>query len=381
MACEGDVIELSDDDRRALRELADSSQAPARRRLRARIVLRAAERASNAQIAAELGTSSPTVALWRRRFVERGLGGLGDAPRAGRPRKAGTSAAQLIRSKLSEPPPDGDGQWSVRRLAAATGLSPTTVHRVQRELRDGSPPERSARGRSAPGLDGALTSDGDGRPSTRRRTARARRELIRRSAAAVIAERGFAGTTMALVARKAGVSTGMLNHYFPNRSDMLTQTLEAVSDAMLARVEREIAGAEPGLGRFEALLRAWLPNDPETIETWRVWLAAYGETVSDEHLRETIESRLKPWHALLGEVLDGVAPDRVRAVPLSWQLNAFVNGLVIQALAAKPQMTLAEVRGAVLEFVDVELGDAQPSTAAASALHAAAGTPSTAAWI
>ena len=43
--------------------------------MRARIVLRAAEGASNTQIAAEVGVSLPTVGLWRRNFSERGLEG------------------------------------------------------------------------------------------------------------------------------------------------------------------------------------------------------------------------------------------------------------------------------------------------------------------
>ena len=55
--------------------------------MRARIVLRAAEGASNTQIAAEVGVSLPTVGLWRRNFSERGLEGLETAPRSGRPRE------------------------------------------------------------------------------------------------------------------------------------------------------------------------------------------------------------------------------------------------------------------------------------------------------
>ena len=55
--------------------------------MRARIVLRAAEGASNTQIAAEVGVSLPTVGLWRRNFSERGLDGLETAPRSGRPRE------------------------------------------------------------------------------------------------------------------------------------------------------------------------------------------------------------------------------------------------------------------------------------------------------
>jgi AcrR family transcriptional regulator/transposase len=359
MAGETAKIGLSAREERVLRDVSESSSAPARQRLRARIVLLAADQASSSQIAAQTGASLPTVALWRRRFIERRLDGLADAPRSGRPRTIDQRDLQRVLETAAEPPPDGQARWSVRRLADATGLPATTVHRIRRERR--LVPERAGSTARAGRVVSARADEREPR-SQRAEMARARRELIRRSAAAVIAERGFAGTTMALVAREAGVSTGMLNHYFANRSDMLTQTLEAVSNAMFIRVEAQIAQAGPGLERFEALLRAWLPRDPETVETWRVWLAAYGETVSDEHLRETIESRLEPWHALLDSVLSDVAPDHARAVPLSWQLNAFVNGLVIQALAAKPQMTLEEVSRAVFEFVTLELDGARPAS-------------------
>jgi transposase-like protein len=56
--------------------------------IRARIVLACAEPGStNGGVAAALGVSRPTVALWRRRFAERGPEGLLDEPRPGAPRK------------------------------------------------------------------------------------------------------------------------------------------------------------------------------------------------------------------------------------------------------------------------------------------------------
>ena len=101
--------------------------------LRARIVLRAAEGVTNTQIAAETGVSLPTVGLWRRNFCERRLEGLSDAPRSGRPRQIDDDAVQRVLAKTLEPPPDGTTHWSVRRLAAATGIAPTTVHRIWRD--------------------------------------------------------------------------------------------------------------------------------------------------------------------------------------------------------------------------------------------------------
>lgn len=63
--------------------------------MRARIILRAAEGAAHVVVADELGVSVPTVLLWRRRFKERGLAGLADAPHPGRPRTYGRVSSRL----------------------------------------------------------------------------------------------------------------------------------------------------------------------------------------------------------------------------------------------------------------------------------------------
>jgi len=126
-------IELSEEEERRLRAVLRMPSASQQQALRARIVLRAAEGATNTQIAAEAGVSLPTVGLWRRSFSERGLEGLADAPRSGRPRRIDDEEVQRVLAMTLEPPTDGSTHWSVRRLAAATGLSATTVHRIWRD--------------------------------------------------------------------------------------------------------------------------------------------------------------------------------------------------------------------------------------------------------
>jgi len=127
------VIELSEEEERRLRAVLRTPSASQQQALRARIVLRAAEGATNTEIAAEAGVSLPTVGLWRRSFSERGFEGLQDAPRSGRPREIDDDQVQRVLATTLELPPDGSTHWSVRRLAAATGLSATTVHRIWRE--------------------------------------------------------------------------------------------------------------------------------------------------------------------------------------------------------------------------------------------------------
>ena len=55
---------------------------------RCRLILRLAapDQPSNLQVANEFACSRNTVVLWRARYRERGLAGLQDAPRSGRPR-------------------------------------------------------------------------------------------------------------------------------------------------------------------------------------------------------------------------------------------------------------------------------------------------------
>ena len=127
------AIELSEEEDRELRALLRRPSVSQQQALRARIVLRAAEGATNTQIAAEAGVSLPTVGLWRRSFCERRLAGLADAPRSGRPRTVDDDEVQRVLAMTLEKPPDGSTHWSVRRLAAATGISPTTVHRIWRD--------------------------------------------------------------------------------------------------------------------------------------------------------------------------------------------------------------------------------------------------------
>ena len=96
---------------------------------RAAIILAAAGGESHAAIARRLGCSVPTVMLWRRRFAERGIAGLRDEARSGRPRRYGERfRAELIATTLKKP--GATTHWSTRRLAKEVGASASTVRRI-----------------------------------------------------------------------------------------------------------------------------------------------------------------------------------------------------------------------------------------------------------
>ncbi len=98
---------------------------------RARIVLLAADGDANAWIAQAVGVSVPTVLAWRARYQAKGLAGLTDQPRPGRPRT--TDHAAIVAATLKPPPKKlGVTHWSSRLLAEQLGLSAATVARAWR---------------------------------------------------------------------------------------------------------------------------------------------------------------------------------------------------------------------------------------------------------
>ncbi len=75
-------VAITMQDRRAVRKLASGRNTAQKVVLRAKIVLGAADGTANNALAKRLGTSRPTVLLWRERFQQGGVEALlRDAPR------------------------------------------------------------------------------------------------------------------------------------------------------------------------------------------------------------------------------------------------------------------------------------------------------------
>ena len=121
-------VVLSDGEKNQLLSITRSHSQPHGIVRRARIVLAAAAGKSNAQIAADMELNKMTVGKWRQRYLEQGIKGLYDLPRPGGPRVYDNKQVDaVIRTALKSKPPKGATHWSVRAMAAHTGISKSTV--------------------------------------------------------------------------------------------------------------------------------------------------------------------------------------------------------------------------------------------------------------
>ena len=82
---------------------------------------------------------------------------------------------------------------------------------------------------------------GAGPPSRRRLAPAERTPQILAAALEEFAERGYAGASMAAVAARAGVTKGLIYHYFPGKADLFKAVVRSCVQPVFAEAERLIA--------------------------------------------------------------------------------------------------------------------------------------------
>jgi transposase len=136
-------VVLSAGERTTLSKRVRGAKTAHRDRLRAQIVLAAARGRDNARIVRDLGISQDTVRKWRGRFAVRGLDGLADLPRCGRPRRISElTRAAVVALACQLPAATGVplSRWTgpellaeVTRAAPGEELSASSVLRILAE--------------------------------------------------------------------------------------------------------------------------------------------------------------------------------------------------------------------------------------------------------
>jgi transposase len=122
-------IELTVAQRQELQRVVRAASASALEKLRARLILLAAADHPNDEIASALEISQPMVCKWRSRFARKGMAGLADAPRTGRPISLSAQKLNAVLTEVTRPP-KSRSRWSVRSMASHAGVSKSRVQQL-----------------------------------------------------------------------------------------------------------------------------------------------------------------------------------------------------------------------------------------------------------
>jgi AcrR family transcriptional regulator len=176
-----------------------------------------------------------------------------------------------------------------------------------------------------------------------------RREQILEAANALFAERGYDDVSIEDIASSAGVTRGLVHHYFGGRNDVYIALLERLG----AQREQELS---PPVGRSA---RARVADSVSRWLDWTeqnrtVWLAtiAHGEDIADPEVRRVVAKLVHRAVALLTTFHADIAHDspRLRYALECWTaLNRAATGRWLQGQATREQTH--ELLASTLEHV------------------------------
>lgn len=128
---------------------------------------------------------------------------------------------------------------------------------------------------------------------------RATRQRLLEAAVACLAEHGWAGSTVSVVAERAGVSRGAAQHHFPTREDLFTGAVEYVAEERSAALR-----ALPVQGRAEVVAALVdLYSGPLFRAALQLWVAASNEAQLRPRVTE-LEARVgRETHRIAVELL------------------------------------------------------------------------------
>jgi betaine-aldehyde dehydrogenase len=187
-----------------------------------------------------------------------------------------------------------------------------------------------------------------------------------------LAELGYVGTTLAQIAIRAGVSTGLVAHYFGDKDGLLDAAFRSLARRVGNQVRARLRQVSTPRGRIQAVIDANLAPEEFEQRTGTAWLAFWGQVLHVESLRRVqsvyqrrmlsnLRSSLKKLvpadeaqrlAAMIAAMIDGVW---LRAALSGWHeadsesaralLTAFVDGRLSQAAASAPSVETPALPG------------------------------------
>ncbi|WAU85680.1 TetR/AcrR family transcriptional regulator [Streptomyces sp. Qhu-G9] len=148
---------------------------------------------------------------------------------------------------------------------------------------------------------------------------RATRQRLLEAAVACLAERGWAGSTVSVVAERAGVSRGAAQHHFPTREDLFTAAVEYVAEERSTALRALFPeGATDRRAVVAALVDLY--TGPLFRAALHLWVAASNE--------DQLRSRVTELEGRVGRETHHIAVELLRADESRPGVRETVQGLL-----------------------------------------------------
>ncbi|HSZ09615.1 MAG TPA: transcriptional regulator BetI, partial [Steroidobacteraceae bacterium] len=170
-----------------------------------------------------------------------------------------------------------------------------------------------------------------------------------------LAELGYVGTTLAQIAIRAGVSTGLVAHYFGDKDGLLDAAFRSLATRVGNQVRARLRQASTPRGRIQAVIDANLAPEEFEQRTGTAWLAFWGQVLHVESLKRVQsvyqERTLSNLRSSLKRLVSADEAQRLAAM-----IAAMIDGVWLRAaLSGWREADSESARALLTAFVDGRL--------------------------
>ncbi len=184
-----------------------------------------------------------------------------------------------------------------------------------------------------------------------------------------LAELGYVGTTLAQITGRAGVTPGLVAHYFGDKDGLMDAAFRALARRVGEQVRARLRQVGTPRGRIQAVIDANLSPEEFAQKTGTAWLAFWGQVLQVPSLKRVQSAYQRRTLTNLSAALKQLLPaDEARRVAA--MIAAMIDGVWLRAaLSGWREADSESARALLTEFVDARLptAAAQPRPAAPAA--------------
>ncbi len=173
-----------------------------------------------------------------------------------------------------------------------------------------------------------------------------------------LAELGFVGTTLAQIAGRAGVSPGLVAHYFGDKEGLLDAAFRTLARRVSDQVRVRLRLAQTPRGRIQAVIDANLAPAEFDQRTGTAWLAFWGQVLQSAHLKRVQSVYQQRTLSNLRGYFKKLVPAE-EAASLAAMVAAMIDGVWLRAaLSGWREADSEGARALLTAFVDGRLNKA-----------------------
>jgi len=182
-----------------------------------------------------------------------------------------------------------------------------------------------------------------------------------------LAEVGYVGSTLAQIASRAGVSPGLVAHYFGDKDGLLAAAFRSLARRLAQRVRSRLRGALTARARIQALIDANLGPEEFDRRTGTAWLAFWGQVLHVPGLKRVQRVYQRRAISNLRHALQQLVPAE-EARRLAAMIAAMIDGVWLRAaLSEWHEADSGSARALLTAFVDERLAQSvSPESATVS---------------